>query len=64
MPYQIYALLIIVFVIIGIMIFLSFVPIGLWITAFFSGVKIRLSIPVEIGEVLIFGKEIKADERT
>jgi len=43
MPYQIYALLIIVFVIIGIMIFLSFVPIGLWITAFFSGVKIRLS---------------------
>lgn len=43
MPYQIYVLLIIVLVIIGIMIFLSFVPIGLWITAFFSGVKIRLS---------------------
>lgn len=43
MPYQIYAMLIIVLVIIGIMIFLSFVPIGLWITAFFSGVKIRLS---------------------
>lgn len=43
MPYQIYAMLIIVLIIIGIMIFLSFVPIGLWITAFFSGVKIRLS---------------------
>lgn len=31
------------FIIIVVMLFLSFVPVGLWITAFFSGVKISMS---------------------
>lgn len=31
-----------IFIIIALMIFFSFVPVGLWITAFFSGVKIKM----------------------
>ena len=31
-----------IFIIIILMVFFSFVPVGLWITAFFSGVKIKM----------------------
>ncbi|MBS6720918.1 MAG: flotillin-like protein FloA [Peptoniphilus harei] len=37
------SIIVIVLIFIFISIFLSFVPIGLWVTAFFSGVKIRIS---------------------
>lgn len=37
------SILVIVLIFILISIFLSFVPIGLWVTAFFSGVKIKIS---------------------
>ena len=37
------SIIVIVLILIFISIFLSFVPIGLWVTAFFSGVKIRIS---------------------
>lgn len=36
-------LVILVLIIIGVSIFLSFFPIGLWVTAFFSGVKIKFT---------------------
>lgn len=42
MPHLISTTLIIVLVIVLLSIFLTMVPIGLWITAFFSGVKIKL----------------------
>ena len=37
------SIIVIVLILIFVSIFLSFVPIGLWVTAFFSGVKIRIS---------------------
>lgn len=41
--YPIGSILIIAVIIIVVSIFLSFVPVGLWVTAFFSGVKIKIS---------------------
>lgn len=37
------SIIVIVLILIFISIFLSFVPIGLWVTAFFSGVRIKIS---------------------
>ncbi len=41
--YPIGSILIIAVIIIVVSMFLSFVPVGLWVTAFFSGVKIKIS---------------------
>lgn len=41
--YTIGSILIIAVIIIVVSMFLSFVPVGLWVTAFFSGVKIKIS---------------------
>ena len=41
--YPIGSILIIAVIIIVVCMFLSFVPVGLWVTAFFSGVKIKIS---------------------
>lgn len=41
--YPIGSIVIIVIIVLAVSLFLSFVPVGLWITAFFSGVKIKIS---------------------
>ena len=41
--YPIGSIFIIAVIIIVVSMFLSFVPVGLWVTAFFSGVKIKIS---------------------